>query len=143
MHKPLNRCSELCFQQHRWEFYFAYCEAAFDSRYLQDYQIMWQRSHRLLQQPQSPQQISPTTGRAMLFDGGDIKTVNSSARFSQTSSDAITMALFAVYCILGGVVVARQPRMLLALITFILGQASMKVRQEMRHMCPRPFFLTQ
>lgn len=119
----------------RWEFYFAYCEAAFDSRYLQDYQIVWQRSEDCTQHHQAFWRSALSANRPKLWDRGDSDAVNNPAQAPQLSSDLITMALFAVYCILGGVVVARQPRMLLALITFILGQASLKVRWKVHNFC--------
>lgn len=119
----------------RWQFYFAYCEAAFDSRYLQDYQIVWQRSTEAARHNQASQRSAVSATRPKLLDCGDTDAVSNPAQASQLSSDPITMALFAVYCILGGVVVARQPRMLLALFTFILGQASMKVRWTTSHIC--------
>lgn len=108
----------------RWEFYFAYCEAAFDRRYLQDYQIVWQRMAET-HVPPVLQQFTASASFIKTSGNGDLDTA--AAATAQFSADIITMALFAVYCVLGGVVVARQPRMLLALITFVLGQASVKV----------------
>ena len=51
----------------------------------------------------------------------------------QVSANTITTALFAVYCVLAGVVVARQPRMLLALLSFAAGQAALKVGLRTAH----------
>lgn len=117
----------MCVNLSRWEFYFAYCEAAFDSRYLQDYQIVWQRLTEPSQESSAVQTTCSIPGKAQPNNMDMIRDDQVISVYWQLPADAIAMALFAVYCILGGVVVARQPRMLLALVTFILGQATVKV----------------
>eukprot|EP00892_Ulva_mutabilis_P006654 jgi/Ulvmu1/4360/UM002_0085.1 len=115
----------------KWEFYFAYCEAAFDSHYLQDYQIVWHCVPEAAQQPLLSHQPGSSACLRHVSNGRVVDTADSVVNAPQISSDTVTMALFAVYCILGGVAVARQPRMLLALITFVLGQASVKVSTQL------------
>jgi hypothetical protein len=116
----------------RWEFYFAYCEAAFDARYLQDYQMVWQRIAEPHAQPALPARLEAVSSQRQLpaqQQGVDATTDAPGAlTLPRLSPAAITAALFALYCLLAGVVIARQPRMLLALLSFAGGQATLKVR---------------
>ena len=112
----------------RFEFYFAYCEAAFDSRYLQDYQIVWQRVAAPHAQPPLKQRLQAVSSHKQLpceplqTGPGETQTL-----LPQLSADLITSGLFAMYCVLAGIVVARQPRMLMALVSFAAGQIGLKV----------------
>lgn len=113
----------------RFEFYFAYCEAAFDCRYLQDYQILWQRIETPHPQPSLQQRLHATSSQKYLpCETEQTDLPEKEERSPGVSADHITSALFAVYCVLAGIVVARQPRMLLALISFAAGQVAHKAR---------------
>ena len=110
----------------RWEFYFAYCEAAFDSGYISNYQITWQRTHDAsLPGLASCKLAEPPDNQDTSLDAG--AEVNSSCKTRQESFGATTWALFSLYCVLGGVVIARQPYMLAAVLMFAVGQASVQV----------------
>lgn len=112
----------------RFEFYFAYCEAAFDSRYLQDYQIVWQRVGAPHTQPSLKQRLQAVSSQKYLScEAEKTETPEKESRLPKLSADTITSALFALYCVLAGVVVARQPRMLMALVSFAAGQIGLKV----------------
>lgn len=107
----------------RWQFYFAYCEGAFDCRYIHDYQIVWQRGE------------SDTACSAALLHraapqlaAGGRNTSSADDAPGLLGSSAVTWALFGVYCVLAGIVIARQPRMLVAALTFAVGQCLQLVR---------------
>lgn len=112
----------------RFEFYFAYCEAAFDSRYLQDYQIVWQRVAAPHAQPPLKRRLQALSSQKQLpYNVPQTDPLERDTLLPKLSAGTITSALFAVYCVLAGVVVARQPRMLMALVSFGAGQISLKV----------------
>jgi hypothetical protein len=112
----------------RFEFYFAYCEAAFDSRYLQDYQIVWQRVEAPHAQPPLKQRLQAISSpKYQPLEADEREVPDRESRRQKLCADAITTGLFALYCVLAGVVVARQPRMLMALVSFAAGQISLKV----------------
>jgi hypothetical protein len=112
----------------RFEFYFAYCEAAFDSRYLQDYQIVWQRVGAPHLQPPLKRRLQAVCSpRHSPCEDEECEVPDKESRVPKLRADTITTALFALYCVLAGVVVARQPRMLMALVSFAAGQISLKV----------------
>jgi len=97
----------------RFEFYFAYCEAPFDSGYLANYQITWQRdSSAPASAAETPEPVSPSKPAPPLDHAPR------SAR-----SDPITAALVGVYFLLVGVAVGQQPHMLMAPLACALSAA--------------------
>jgi hypothetical protein len=116
---------------HRWEFYFAYCEAAFDCGYIQDYQIIWQGSPSpsLGSQHRSSSASSPQKLKALMRSSSKCN-VDGTVLKSYPSDGIVTWALFGVYCVLAGIVIARQPYMLVAALAFGLGQAFSHVRSS-------------
>lgn len=113
----------------RWEFYFAYCEAAFDCSYIQNYQIIWQCSsspHLLGRLHRSSLPSSPQKLKALMHRSSE-RGVDASVAKSYPSVGVVTWALFGVYCVLAGIVIARQPYMLVAVLAFGIGQGLCQV----------------
>jgi hypothetical protein len=128
----------------RWEFYFAYCEAAFDCGYIKDHQIVWQATHDALPNPStlhklaaaasfntaaSPQALSSNSRQGSAASAEKLPGLEPLGS-GRLSGGALTWALFSVYCLLGGAVIARQPYMLAAVLTFALGQGLTRVRHS-------------
>jgi hypothetical protein len=129
LHCILSRCARLNVRiTCRWEFYFAYCEAAFDCSYIQNYQITWQR----LPDPTPPHELkavqSTDENDVWASKGCETECDSDPDTGGGSASGALTWALFSVYCILGGAIIARQPFMLAAVLTFGLGQGITWVR---------------
>ena len=106
----------------RWEFYFAYCEAAFDCNYIRDLQIVWERSAAA----SSNRHLAPSHAEQVLLS----RTCRANKAGSRMTAST-TVALGAVYCVLAALVIARQPRMLAALLAFLLAQGLQQVRRPL------------
>jgi len=81
----------------KWRFYFAYCEAAFDARYIHDYQIAFVKA------------AEKEAGGGPSGSGGGGAAAAAPLPPPLPASPVVPQALLAVYCFLAGLVVGSRP----------------------------------
>jgi len=98
----------------KYQFYFAYCEAAFDLRYIHDYHLTFKKSDRLVAHP------GATSNK---HGGGPAKPVD----HTMASGDLFTQSLAACWWFLAGIACSRVPMLSfipatsVALVCFLLA----------------------
>ena len=121
---PVLQILALGYSQRFWlkyHFYFAYCEAAFDARYIHDFHVTWVKSRvGNITAPSSPITGPPGTSAAAVTAvaaAGGV-TVPSTAALGdrvkqELPSDPVTQLLLALYFFLAGLLVQRHPHLYL------------------------------
>lgn len=95
----------------KYDFYFAYCEAAFDAKYIHDFHVTWEKCPAA-----AAASHAGTVARARAMAavavgdvaGSSVAWVKQELQ-QQLPSDSITQVLLAVYFLLAGMIVQRQP----------------------------------
>jgi cyclopropane-fatty-acyl-phospholipid synthase len=104
----------------KWQFYFAYCEAAFDAGYIRDFHVVWEKRAELVQAETPATMTSATT-----------TTTTTSI---SSGSDLWTQGLAALWFYLLGVASGRQallavvPATTAALVVLLSGLLSLQAR---------------
>eukprot|EP00775_Hariotina_reticulata_P004736 gene4736-4986_t len=80
----------------KYDFYFAYCEAGFDAKYIHDFHVTWEKRH----QGQAGATTAAVPGPAATGVGAVVATAR---------GDMAGWALLALYFFLAGLLVQRQP----------------------------------
>jgi hypothetical protein len=97
----------------KYHFYFAYCEAAFDARYIHDFHVTWVKGAAAKPLASSTSAMAPTAAAAAATSTAPAATVPAGALGErlkeQLPSDPVTQVLLAVYFFLAGLLVQRHP----------------------------------
>ncbi|GBF87498.1 cyclopropane fatty acid synthase [Raphidocelis subcapitata] len=89
----------------KYQFYFAYCEAAFDAKYIHDYHVTWVKDGAAAVGAAGPSSSAASGGAAV---GGAAAALGEAVR-QELPSDPITQALLAFFFFLAGMLVRGHP----------------------------------
>ncbi|KAG1678524.1 hypothetical protein FOA52_014558 [Chlamydomonas sp. UWO 241] len=114
----------------KYQFYFAYCEAGFDYRYIHNFHVVWSKH-----EPQAvvARAAGPSEHRAISAGTEAIRSVMQ----SEMPDDPVTQVLLAAYFFLSGLLVHSHPLMwLLPTVTLACAAAHHATHQASRALLP-------
>ncbi|KAK9804082.1 hypothetical protein WJX73_004574 [Symbiochloris irregularis] len=110
----------------KFRFYFAYCEAAFDARYIHNFQISWEKAADV-----------GTAGAGRVESSVDASASSGLPLSAKDPTDPVTQVLLAVYSFLAGVAVTKRRLWLMPMASASFAVLALLVAALSRLLLPR------